>query len=72
VKIPKDYAGLTQKIVDSLQINQAQSVKELSTNLKINRVWLAGYLAALENEGIIQSKRIGPAIVHFKKGKLEK
>lgn len=72
MKIPKDCSGLTNKIVDSLQVNQAQSVKELSDNLKINRTWLAGYLAALENEGIIQSKRIGPAIVYLKKGKVEK
>jgi len=32
----------------------------------VNRTLLAGYLSALENEGKVKSKKIGPAKVYFK------
>jgi predicted transcriptional regulator len=32
----------------------------------VNRTFLAGYLSALESEGKVKSKKIGPAKVYFK------
>jgi len=31
----------------------------------VNRIFLAGYLKALENQGYVKSKKIGPAKVYF-------
>lgn len=31
----------------------------------VNRTFLSGYLKALENQGYIKSKKIGPAKVYF-------
>lgn len=46
-----------------------QSVIELSKKLKVNRTYLAGYLKALEEEGYVESRKIGPARVYFNKEK---
>jgi len=42
-----------------------QPVKELAKKLNVNRTFLAGYLKALENQGYVKSKKIGPAKVYF-------
>jgi predicted transcriptional regulator len=67
VKIPRDFSGLTQKILNSLKGNRFKSVEEMSNELQIHRTWLAGYLAALETQGIIESKKIGRMRVYFQK-----
>ena len=48
-----------------LEEDPGQPVKELAKKLCINRTFLAGYLKALENEGRVKSKKIGPAKVYF-------
>jgi len=62
----KEYADLTDRILKLLEKDPGQPGQELAKELKINRTFLAGYLKALENQGYVRSKRIGPAKVYFK------
>ena len=68
-KMPKEYKGLTAKIVNLLENDPGQSVKNLAKELGVNRTFLAGYLKALENLGYVKSKKIGPAKVYFNESK---
>jgi predicted transcriptional regulator len=61
----KEYADLTDRILRLLERDPGQQIQQLAKELKVNRTFLAGYLKALENEGKIKSKRIGPAKVYF-------
>ncbi|MEM3407079.1 MAG: winged helix-turn-helix transcriptional regulator [Candidatus Aenigmatarchaeota archaeon] len=63
-----EYNDLSRRIIEELRKNPGQSVKELAKHLKVNRIFLAGYLKALENQGYIRSKKIGPAKVYFREG----
>ena len=63
--MPKDYGNLRRKVIKLLDENPGQAIKELAKQLKVNRSFLAGYLMALEEQGFIKSKRIGPAKVYF-------
>jgi len=63
----KNYSGLRSKIVKLLDEDPGQTVKELAKQLKVNRTFLAGYLEALEDQGQVKSKKIGPAKVYFNK-----
>jgi predicted transcriptional regulator len=56
---------LTTKIIRLLEEDPGQAVKDLAKKLGVNRIFLAGYLEALENQGYVRSKRIGPAKVYF-------
>jgi len=62
-----EYSGLTPKIIKLLDKDPGQPVQKLAKELRINRTYLAGYLKALENDGRIKSKKIGPAKVYFNK-----
>lgn len=62
--MPKNH-GLTDKIVELLDKDPGQSVKEMAEQLDVNRTFLSGYLKALEDQGFIKSKKIGPAKVYF-------
>lgn len=61
----KRYEELTERIVKLLKEDPGQPVKDLAKKLDVNRTFLAGYLKALENQGYVKSKRIGPAKVYF-------
>jgi len=63
--------GLATKIVDLLEEDPGQSVKEMANQLEINRTFLSGYLKALKDQGYIKSKKIGPARVYFNNEKNE-
>ena len=63
--MPREYGNLKVKILKLLDENPGQSVKELARQLKVNRSFVAGYLQALEDQGYVRSKRIGPAKVYF-------
>ena len=63
----KENQELTEKIIKLLEKDPGQTVKNLSEALQVNRNFLAGYLKALENQGYVKSKKIGPAKVYFKK-----
>jgi predicted transcriptional regulator len=61
-----EYEDLTAEIIKLLENDPGQAVKDLAKKLGINRTFLAGYLKALENQGYVKSKKIGPAKVYFK------
>ena len=61
----KNYKGLTAKIIKLLEEDPGQPVKDLARKLGVNRTYLSGYLKALEDQGYVKSKRIGPAKVYF-------
>jgi len=61
------YSNLKTKITKLLEEDSGRSVKELAEKLCINRIFLAGYLKALEDQGYVKVRRIGPAKVYFKK-----
>ena len=61
----REHEGLTAKIIKLLENDPGQPVKDLAKKLGVNRTFLAGYLNALENQGYVKSKRIGPAKVYF-------
>ena len=57
---------LSKKIIEVLQNSPGQTIKELATQLAVNRTFLSGYLKALEEQGFVKSKEVGPARVYFK------
>jgi len=62
--MPKSHS-LADKIIGLLEEDPGQSVKEMANQLEVNRTFLSGYLKALEDQGYIKSKKIGPAKVFF-------
>ena len=56
---------LTAEIIKLLEKDPGQPIKELARKLGVNRIFLSGYLKALESQGYIRSKQIGPARVYF-------
>jgi len=68
MRMAKEYRGLMVKIIKLLEDDPGQPVKDLARKLGVNRTYLAGYLKALEDQGYVRAKRIGPAKVYFKGG----
>lgn len=58
-----DY--LLRRIVSLLGEMPGQSVIELATRLNVNRIFLAGYLRALEEQGQVRSRKVGPARLYY-------
>lgn len=52
---------ISDRIANILRKEPGQSISELAGRVGVNRVYLAGYLRALEDEGLIKSRRVGPA-----------
>ena len=63
--MPSDTRDITTEVIQLLDGNPGQTIKELAKQLKVNRTFLAGYLKALEVQGSVRSKAIGPARVYF-------
>jgi len=63
-KMPKS-SSLTDRIFLLLNKDPGKMVKELAEELNVNRTFLAGYLEALENQGHVKSKKVGPPKVYF-------
>jgi len=63
----KPQDKLTARLIELLEKDPGQTVKQLAEQLSVNRTFLAGYLKALENDGHVKSKKIGPAKVYFRK-----
>lgn len=61
----KEYENLMERILELLKRNPGQSIKEIAKQLKVNRSFAAGYLQALEDQGYVKSKKIGPARIYF-------
>ncbi|MCS7135248.1 MAG: winged helix-turn-helix transcriptional regulator [Nitrososphaerota archaeon] len=64
-------SNLTKRIIKLLEKDPGQQIQQLARELKVNRTFLAGYLLALENEGKVKSKKIGPAKIYFSKKKVK-
>jgi predicted transcriptional regulator len=64
--------NLAVKIVKLLKEQQGQSVKEIAKQMDVNRTFLSGYLSALEDQGYVRSRKIGPAKVYFSNENIEK
>ena len=71
-KMKMQSGNLTPRIIRLLEKDPGQPVQRLATELGINRTYLAGYLKALENQGKLTSKKIGPAKAYFNKGRHER
>ena len=64
--------NLTAKIVELLKAQPGQSVKEIAKQMDVNRTFLSGYLSALEDQGHVKSRKIGPAKVYFNNENVER
>ena len=64
--------NLMVKIVELLNAEPGQSVKEIAKQMDVNRTFLSGYLKALEDQGYVRSRKIGPAKVYFSNEKVIK
>jgi len=60
------------KIVELLKAQPGQAVKEIAKQMDVNRTFLSGYLSALEDQGYVRSRKIGPAKVYFNNENSEK
>ena len=57
--------NLTRKIKELLSITPGMSVKELALALNVNRQFMAGFLAAMEENGEVFSRKVGPARIYY-------
>jgi len=62
----KQRKELGKAILEVLEKTPGMAVKELAEKLGVNRVFLSGYLRALEKVGVVKSRRVGPAILYYK------
>ncbi len=62
---------LKNRVIKIIKENDSITISELADKLKLNRVFLSGYLQALEENGELISKNIGTAKV-FRINKLNK
>ena len=58
-------SNLTKQVKKALIKEQGLSVKDLAERLKVNRQFMAGVLAVLEERGDVSSRRVGPARIYF-------
>ncbi len=56
---------ISQKIKEILSKNPGLSIKEIANMLDVNRQFMAGYLASMEENGEVYSRKIGPAKIYF-------
>ena len=55
----------TNKIKEILTNEPGLSVKDMSDRLTANRQFMAGFLTALEEEGQVFHRQVGPARIYF-------
>jgi len=56
---------LKRRIEELLERESGLSVKAFAERLGLNRIYLSGFLDALELQGFVTSKKIGPARAFF-------
>ena len=61
-RMKKRREELTERIVKLLKDDQGQPVRDLAKE-RYEQTFLAGCLKALENQGYVKSKKMGPARV---------
>lgn len=58
-------ASTARRLKAVLAKEPGQTIKALAARLEVNRQFMAGYLAALEEQGELLSRRVGPARIYF-------
>ncbi|MCX6768415.1 MAG: helix-turn-helix transcriptional regulator [Candidatus Micrarchaeota archaeon] len=53
-------------ILGLLKKNGESTISKLATETKLNRMFVSGYLSALEEKGVVKSKVVGSAKVYWK------
>ena len=61
----RSKSGLTRGLKAALAKEPALTVKDLADRLDVNRQFMAGFLAALEERGEISCRKVGPARIYF-------
>ena len=56
---------LSSKVKKLLSKTPGLSVKEIAKASQVNRQFMAGFLAALEERGDVYSRKVGPARIYF-------
>jgi predicted transcriptional regulator len=56
---------LPEKIKKILLKTPGLSIKEIAKEVGINRQFMAGFLAAMEENGEVCSRKVGPAKIYF-------
>jgi len=57
---------LTAQMIKLFKADLGQPVKGLAKKFRVNLTSLSGYLKALENQGYVKSKKIGPPGIYLK------
>lgn len=58
--------GVTRrKVRAALEKEPGLTIKDLADRLDINRQFMAGFLAALDEQGEITCRKVGPARIYF-------
>ena len=60
-------SNLAKRVGKALVKEPGLSVKDLSERLKVNRQFMAGVLAVLEEHGDVSCRQVGPARIYFSK-----
>ncbi len=61
----RSKSSLTRGLKAALAKEPAMTVKDLADRLDVNRQFMAGFLAALEERGEISCRKVGPARIYF-------
>lgn len=56
---------LIEQIRSAVTGQPGLSVKDLASRLKVNRQFMAGFLSALEEQGEVYHRQVGPARIYF-------
>jgi len=54
-----------RKVIAAVEKEPGLTIKDLAERLDINRQFMAGFLAALEEQGEISCRKVGPARIYF-------
>ena len=65
MKTYEKHKDLEKSIISILRGVPGMSVKGIAQRVGVNRVFLSGYLQALEKQGIIKSKKVDPPRFYY-------
>lgn len=55
----------SQVLKTAIEQEPGLTIKDLADRLEVNRQFMAGFLAALEERGEISCRKVGPARIYF-------
>jgi len=61
-----DAIQMSSKIKALLEREPGLSVKEIADRMEVNRQFMAGFLAALEEREGVSFRKVGPARIYYK------